>query len=259
MRLLRAALLKLVRRPATWRAPLVLAALLGLIYLSIGISASASPEARASVESMLVFPEAYLSFASMLMLFLGIVGAAYAGTVAASEWSWNTIRVALARGESRVWYVTGLFVAIGLLTLVAWLALFVLGIGVILLAASLGGMSAGDLFDLADPAAVPLMIAAGGWAVVMLVGIGFGASFISRSAVAGVALVVGLVFVEQFAAMTSIPAELLSLAPLRAAASLVAASGGAGSAAIGPLVLTTIYLAFAIAVAAASARRAQVA
>jgi hypothetical protein len=208
---------------------------------------------------MLVFPEAYLSFASMLMLFLGIVGAAYAGTVAASEWSWNTIRVALARGESRVWYVTGLFVAIGLLTFVAWLALFVFGIGVIVLAASLGGISAGDLLNLANPAAVPLMIAAGGWAALMLVGIGFGVSFITRSAVAGVAVVVGLIFAEQFAAMTSIPAELLGLAPLRAAASLVAASGGAGPAGMGPLVLTTIYLVGAIAVAAAFARRAQVA
>lgn len=261
MRLLRASLLKLVRRPATSRAPLVLAALTALIYLSIGMSAGTNPEARAGVEPMLAFPDAYAGLASVLLIFSGIVGAAYAGAVAASEWSWSTFRTALARGESRARYVIGLFVAIALLALVAWLALYVLGIGVILVASSLGGVPAGDPFSLANPAAVPVMIASGGWAVLMQVGIGFGVSFVSRSAVAGVGVVVGLIFIEQFAAMTSIPVELLRFAPMTAASSLVSAAGDAGlDAAIGvPLVVTTIYLAVAIGIAAAVARRAQVA
>jgi len=261
MRLVTASLLKLVRRPATVRAPLVLAALIVLIYLSIGMSAGTNPEARAGVEPMLAFPDAHVTLASMLLMFSGIVGASYAGAVAASEWSWSTFRTALARGESRVRYVTGLFVAIALLTLVAWLALYVLGIGVIVLVSSLGGVPAGDPFSLANPAAIPVMIASGGWAVLMLVGIGFAVSFVSRSAVAGVATVVALVFIEQFAAMTSIPVELLRFAPMTAAASLVSTAGDVGlDAAIGvPLAVTTIYLLLAIGIAAAVGRRAQVA
>lgn len=261
MRLLRASLLKLVRRPATGRAPMVVAALIALIYLSIGMSAGTNPEARAGVEAMLVFPAAHVGLAAMLLMFSGIAGAAYAGAVATSEWSWSTFRTALARGESRVGYVTGLFVAIALLTLVAWVALFVLGICVVLLASSLAGVPAGDPFSLTNLAAVPVLIASGGWAVLMLVGIGFGVSFVSRSAVAGVATVMGLVFIEQFAAMTSIPAELLRLAPMTAANSLVSAAGNAGlDAAIGlPLLVTTVYLVLSIGIAAAVARRAQVA
>ncbi|HJW22452.1 MAG TPA: hypothetical protein VJ506_08500 [Candidatus Limnocylindrales bacterium] len=261
MRLLRASLLKLVRRPATRRAPLVLAALIALIYLSIGMSAGTTQEARAGVEPMLAFPGAYTVLASMLLMFSGIVGAAYAGAVVASEWSWSTFRTALARGESRVGYVTGLFVAIALLTLVAWLAVYGLGVGVILVASSLGGVPAGDPFSLANLAALPVLIASGGWAVLMLVGLGFGVSFVSRSAVAGVATVMGLVFIEQFAAMTSIPVELLRLAPMTAASSLVSAAGNSGldAAIVLPLVVTTIYLVLSIGIAAAVGRRAQVA
>ncbi len=259
MRLLKASLLKLARRPASRRAALVLAALVTLIYLSIGMSAGTA-EARAGVEPMLVFPGAYTALAGMLLMFSGIVGAAYAGAVAASEWSWSTFRTALARGESRAGYVAGLFVAIAVVTLVTWLAVYVLGIGVILAASSLAGVPAGDPFSPANLAAVPALIASGGWAVLMLTGLGFGVSFLSRSAVAGVATVMGLVFIEQFAAMTSIPAELLRLGPMTAASSLVSAAGDTSLAAIGlPLAVTTVYLVLSIGLAAAVGRRAQVA
>jgi hypothetical protein len=262
MRRPEASLLKLVRRPATRRTALVLAAALTFIYLSLGMSTRAAPDAetRAALEPMLAFPDAYTGLASMLLMFAGIAGAAYAGTVAASEWSWNTFRAALARGESRVLYVVGLFVAIALLTLVAWLAIYVLGICMILVAGAIAGIPAGDPLVLTDPAAVPALVACGGWALLMQVGIGFGVSFISRSAVAGVAVVVGLIFVEQFAAVASIPVELLRFAPVTAGASLVAAAGGtAEDASVWmPLVVTTVYLLLPIGLAAAVARRAQV-
>jgi ABC-type transport system involved in multi-copper enzyme maturation permease subunit len=263
MRLLRASLLKLVRRPATRRTLLVLAVILALLYLTFGLSAGTAtdPAARAANDELLVFPEAFRNLASMLLAFAGIAGAGYAGTVAASEWSWSTFRTALARGESRVRYVVGLFIAIALLTLVAWLALYVVGIGFIILGATIGGVRPGDPFGSTDLGVLPVLIACGGWAVLMQVGIGFAVSFISRSAVAGIGTVVGLVFIEQFAAMLSIPADLLRFAPVSAATSLVAAAGDAGlDAAIGvPLVVTTVYLLAMVGITAAVARRAQVA
>jgi hypothetical protein len=263
MRLVRASLLKLVRRPATRRTLLVLAVFLALLYLTFGMSVgtATNPAARAANNDMLVFPEALRNLASMLLAFAGIAGAGYAGTVAASEWSWSTFRAALARGESRVRYVVGLFVAIALLTLVAWLVLCVVGIGLILLAATIGGVDAGDPFGSTDLGVVPVLIACGGWAVLMQVAIGFAVSFISRSAVGGIATVVGLVFIEQLAPMLAVPADLLRFAPVSAATSLVTAAGDAGlDATIGvPLVVTTIYLLLMIGMAAAVARRAQVA
>jgi hypothetical protein len=137
----------------------------------------------------------------------------------------------------------------------------VVGIGLILLAATIGGVQAGDPFGRTDLGVVPVLIAGGGWAVLVQVGIGFAVSFISRSAVAGVATVVGLVFIEQFAPMLAVPADLLRFAPVTAATNLVRAAGDAGLDAtiVLPLAVTTIYLLLTVGMAAAVARRAQVA
>jgi hypothetical protein len=238
----------------------VIAGLIVVLYLSLAFAAKGSAEAGAGLAAMLAFPSAHVSLAGMLLIFGGLAGAGYGGAVAASEWSWSTFRAALVRGESRVGYIVGLFVAIALLALAAWLVLYLLGVGVILLGGAITGMPSGDPLGMADPVAIPLMIACGGWALLMQVAIGFGVGFVSRSAVAGVATMAGLLFMEQFAA-TFVPADLMRLAPLSASASLVNVAGSAGlDAAIGmPLVVTTVYLLVGVVVAALVARRSEVA
>ncbi len=245
MGLLRASLLKLVRRPATGRTFLLLVVFLALIYVSLGLSASASSgtTTSTSVASMLAFPDAHASLAGMLLIFCGMAGAAYAGVVAGSEWSWNTFRVALTRGESRVRYVVGLFLAIALLAIVAWVVLYAIGVALILGAAALGGTRSGDPLDPATVGRLWVLVASGGWAVLMEVAIGFGVAFASRSSVAGIAAIVGLFFAERFAEMF-VPADLLRFGPITAAENLVTSAGTAGLDAglLGPLVITTIYL-----------------
>jgi hypothetical protein len=261
MRLLRSSLLKLVRRPATGRTVLLLVAFLVLIYVSLGLSSSAaSGSASTSIGSMLAFPDAHASLAGMLLIFCGMAGAAYAGVVAGSEWSWNTFRVALTRGESRVRYVVGLFLAIALLVLAAWVVLYALGVGLVLVAAALGGSHAGDPFSAATLGRLWVLIASGGWAVLMEVAIGFGVAFAARSPVAGIAAVVGLSFAERFAEMF-VPADLLRLGPITAAENLVTTASKAGldGGLAPPLAVTTIYLVLAIGLAAIAARRSEVA
>jgi hypothetical protein len=262
MRLLRASVLKLARRPATRRTLLAVAGLVAFIYLSIGFSARAAsdPAARASLEPLLAFPQACGGFAGILLIFGGVAGAAYAGAVAASEWSWSTFRVALTRGESRVRYVVVLFLAIALLVLVAWLLLCLIGVGLILVGAALGGVSAGSPIDASNLGLLSAVIAAGGWAVLMEIALGFCVAFVSRSPVAGIATVAGLYFIEQLAALV-IPADVLRFAPITAAAGLVSAAGKSGldASLAGPLAVTTVYMLLAIGAAAAVARRSQVA
>ncbi len=261
MRLLQASVLKLRRRPATYRTALVLAGLLAFIYLSIGLSASRFPDpaARASLEPMLKLPVAYGGLASILLIFGGMAGAAYAGIVAASEWSWNTFRVALTRGESRVRYTVVLFLAIALLVIVAWVLLYLLGVVMVLVAALLAGMSAaGSPLDASNLGPFAAVVASGGLAILMEVSIGFAVAFITRSPVAGIATVAGLYFMEQLAALV-IPPEVLRLAPITAANSLVSAAAGAAPAdPTGALIVTTAYLLLAIGAASLVARRAQV-
>jgi len=261
MHLLQASVLKLGRRPATHRTLLVLAGLLVFLYLSIGLSAVgiSDPSARASLAPLLAFPDAGRGLASILLIFGGMAGAAYAGAVAASEWSWSTFRVALTRGESRVRYVVVLFLGIALLVVVAWLLLYLLGIGLVLVAATLGGVAAGNPLDPSSLDRLLATVVTGGWAVLMEVAVGFCVAFASRSPVAGIATVAGLYFVEQLAALI-VPADVLRFAPITAAQSLVSAAGQTGFDAglAGPFVVTTAYLFLAIVAAAAVARRAQV-
>ena len=261
MRLLRASVLKLGRRPATYRTLLVVAGLLAFIYLSIGLSAAAmsDPSARASIEVLLAPPDAYGGLASILLIFGGMAGAGYAWAVAASEWSWNTFRMALTRGESRVRYTVVLFLAIGLLVLAAWILLYLFGVGLTRVGATLGGVASGSLLDATNLGALTAIMVAGGWGVLMEVAVGFCVAFASRSPVAGIATVAGLYFIEQFAALV-VPADVLRFAPVTAAGSLVSAAGqtGLGAGLAGPLVVTTVYLLVAIGAAAAVARRSQV-
>jgi hypothetical protein len=262
MRILRASLLKLARRPASTRTFLVLVAFLALIYVSLGLSASATSGSAgsATISSMLTFPDAHASLAGMLLIFCGMAGAAYAGVVAGSEWSWNTFRVAVTRGESRVRYVVGLFVAIALLALVVWATLYALGVVLVLSAAAFGGTPAGDPFDRATLGRLVVLILSGGWAVLMEVAIGFGVAFAARSPVAGIAAVVGLFFAERFGEMF-VPADLLRFGPITAAEGLVASAGKAGldGSLWGPLVVTSLYLVMGVGLAAITARRSEVA
>lgn len=261
MRLLRASVLKLVLRPATHRTLLVLAGLLVFLYLSIGLSAAgiSDPSAQASLAPLLTFPDAGTGLASILLIFGGMAGAAYAGAVAASEWSWSTFRVALTRGESRVRYVVVLFLGMTLLVVVAWLLLCCLGVVLVLVAATLGGVPAGSPLDPANLGRLLAIAVTGCWAVLMEVAIGFSVGFASRSPVAGIAAVAGLYFVEQLAALV-IPVDVLRFAPITAASSLVSAAGQTGLdvGLAASFVATTAYLLVAIVVAAAVARRAQV-
>jgi hypothetical protein len=209
---------------------------------------------------LLTLPEGYEVLTTILLIFGGLAGAGYAGAVAASEWSWNTFRVALTRGESRVRYIVVLFLAMALLVLVAWLVLCLLGVGLIVVGASILGFASGDPFDATNLGRLLAVIVVGGWAVLMEVALGFCVAFATRSPVAGIATVAGVYFIEQLGALI-VPAELLRFAPITAAGSLISAAGATGFDATlaEPLVVTTVYLLVAVGIAAVLARRAEVA
>lgn len=259
MRLLSVSLLKLVRRPATRRTFVVMAAILALIYLSLGASARALPagEQRGAVEAILVFPDAYAALASLLLMFAGLAAAAYAGAVAGSEWSWGVFRVAVTRGEARARYLVVTVAALGLVLLVGWLGMYALGIAFAAASSVVAGVSSGD--PSAGLGTLPGLLLAGWWSVVMQAAIGFAAAFATRSQVAGIAAVVALMVGEQLAAAV-VPADVLRLAPLGAGGDLLAHIGNGepvqAAAAVG---LIGLYLLAALGLTALLARRTEVA
>ena len=262
VRLLRGSLLKLVRRPASRMTLAVLLGLLALVYMAVGASAVADPAVaeESGVGSVLGFPEAYGSLGSMLLNFAGLAAAAYAGAIAASEWSWNMFRVAVARGASRPGYIVATFGAVALLALLAWVVAYAAGVGLALGAATVSGIAVGDPLDGPTLGRLPILVIAGWWSVVMGGAIGFAVAFAARNAVAGIAAVVVLTFGEQFAGVV-VPQDIVSLAPISASSRLTAEAMATGLSAelVGPLVLTTLYLVLAIAAAGLVAQRAEVA
>lgn len=262
MRLVWSSLLKLVRRPATRRMFILLASFLVLIYLALGASSRTTPDASSggTITTMLTFPDAHASLAAMLLIFAGITGAAYAGAVAGSEWTWGTFRVAITRGGSRARYVGTLFVAIALLAFAAWIVLYALGVGLILVAGSLGGTPSGNPLDAAFLGRLAILVAGGGWAVLMEVAIGFSVAFVARSQVAGIGAVAGLFFAERFGELF-LSTDVLRFAPITAATTIVTNAGKAGvdGGLALPLAVTTVYLLLAIGLAAIVARRSDVA
>ena len=262
MRLLIASLRKLVRRPASRNTLIAMAGLLAIVYLSVGVSARTidDPETRDGIAAVVTFPAAYGNLAGLLVTFVGLAAAAWAGSVAGAEWSWNTFRLAVARGESRARYALVTFAAATLLLLVAWVTLFAFGVGLALLGGSVAGLAAGDLGDPVTLGRLPLVLAAGWFAVVLSAGIGFAVAFIARSQVAGIVAVVGLYFGEQFAAIV-VPADLLRLAPMNASSALAveAGRGRPGPDLVVPLVMTVLYLAAAMGAVGLVARRTEVA
>jgi ABC-type transport system involved in multi-copper enzyme maturation permease subunit len=261
MRLLSVSILKLARRPAMLRTQLLMLALLALIYLSTAATARTLPGTEtAGLRSMFGFPDAYTSLAGMVASFAGLAGAALAGAVAGSEWSWGTFRVAITRGASRADYVVASVAALAVVVLVGWLILFAAGAVCVAVGAVVSGLPIGDPAEVGALARLPVLLAAGWWAVVMQLAIGFAVAFATRSQVAGISAVVGLMFGEQIATAFLVPTDVLWFGPITAAGTLVRTAGtlGADGELVVPLAVTSLYLVAAIVGAALVARRAEV-
>lgn len=261
MRLLSVSLLKLVRRPASIRTLAILAGLLVLVYAGVAMAARTAMSApeQSGIEDILRFPDAYGSVAALLSTFAGIAAAAYGGTIAGSEWTWGTFRVAVARGESRATYVVGTIAAIAVVVLVAWVLLYLLGLGLVAVAGRAAGVDAGDPLG-TGVESIPWILAAGWLSVVMQASIGFAAAFITRSQVAGIATVVGLMIGEQMAGIVA-PPDILRFAPLGSGGDLLAQVGGAGLTVqlVAPAATVIGYALLAVAVTGVAARRAEAA
>jgi hypothetical protein len=262
MNILRAALLKLGRRPATRITFFILVGLVLVIYISLAASMEMMEQEgeMGALTEIFAYPGAYGQLGSMLMTFAMLAAAAYAGTIAGSEWSWGAFRVAVARGESRVRYVLVTFVALALVMLVGFVVLFAFGSVVSYAIGSLMGLASGD--PLADGVlvTVPAIAIGGWWVVVMGAAIAFAVGFATRSAVMAMVAVVAIYFGEQMAAII-VPPDVLRYLPIGAGTELVrAASSTATLGDVGlPLIAVTGYLVVALAGAALVGARTEAA
>jgi ABC-type transport system involved in multi-copper enzyme maturation permease subunit len=200
MRLFVSSLRKLVGRPASFVSVGLLVGLLGLIIIASATVAdrSGSP-GGARVLALVTFPGAYDLILSFMFGLGGLFAVIYGAAIAGSEWSWGTLKSAVARGESRTRYMLLTFVAIAVMVAVGLAITLVLAVVLALVGATIAGVSTAGVSDADTLARLPAMAARGWFAVAEQAALGFAIATLARSQLAGIGAGIAFYFGETFA------------------------------------------------------------
>lgn len=272
MRMLVSTLRKLIRRPASWVTLGLQVGLLTLILVSVGLTFRQLPvgASRLASEALLSFPAAYLLVLSFVLGLGGLLSMVYGAAVAGSEWSWGTLRNAVARGESRWRYIAATYLGVAALLAAGLAIVYVAGLGATLIASRIAGLPGGGLDDATVLGRLPEQLARG-WVVLAEQGaVGFAIATLARSQLAGIGVGIGLFFGEQFA--TIFLPDVVRYLPFHVANAAVdlagggigggtgagAGGGGAGLTPDQALGLAVAWLVGSIAVACAFTDRAEI-
>jgi len=232
MRIIRSGLRKLVRRPATFVTFGLLVGLLALIFFAVGATVRQTPDAEARTQALLLltFPGAYALVLSFILGLGGLFAMIYGAAIAGSEWSWGTIKTAVARGESRWRYQIGSFIAIAIMVGIGLVVAFVIGVVVAVIAAGIAGLATDGISDSKTLQTLPELLARGWFALAEACAIGFAIATVARSQLAGIGVGIAVYFGEQFAAIF-LP-DVVQYLPFNAANAVVetaATQGGQGA------------------------------
>jgi ABC-type transport system involved in multi-copper enzyme maturation permease subunit len=272
MRLVLDCLGRLARRPATWVTYGLVVGLMVFVFVVIGATANSLPDSagggRAAL-SLLTFPGAYDSVLAFLIGIGTLLAVIYGGAVAGSEWTWGTLKNAVARGESRAGYVTALFVAVAVVLAVGLVVAMAIGVIAAVVGATMAGLSTSGLGDATYLGALPEKLARGWLGIAEAAAIGFAIATLARSQLAGIGVGIATYFAEQFS--TIFFPDVVKFLPFHAAEAAVNLSqsggvnvgnGGAQVAArLAPdvaLVVVLCWLAGALVVGAVVTRRADI-
>ncbi|MEA2546287.1 MAG: type transport system permease protein [Chloroflexota bacterium] len=228
MRLFVAGLRKLVRRPATYVTFGLLVGLLALIYIAVGATARQQTSGNGARQALLLvtFPGAYTLLLSFILGLGGLFAMIYGAAIAGSEWTWGTLKAAVARGESRSRYQLLTFASIGSMVGIGMLIAFAVGVLVAIIAASLAQVPTTGLGDAATIGTFPELLGRGWLALAEACALGFAIATIARSQLAGIGVGIAVYFGEQFAAIF-LP-DIVKYMPFNAANAVVATSGSGG-------------------------------
>jgi len=119
MRLVRAELLKIRRRQATYVLLIVLLVLMALIYLPSG--------AIYQVAGIIEFPAAYSLIKEAAFGLGGLIAIVFAAAFVGADWNWGVLRNVVARGESRDRYLLAKAGALAIVLALAMLLIFAVG------------------------------------------------------------------------------------------------------------------------------------
>ena len=269
MRIFASGLRKLARRMVTWVTFGLLVGLLALILLAVGATAKSQPteSARAASLLLITFPGAYGFVVAFILGLGGLFAVIFGAAIAGSEWTWGTLKSAVARGESRSRYILLTFASAAVFMGLGLVAATGIGVLVAILAANVAGVPTTGLNDADALRRIPDELARGWLAIAESGALGFAIATIARSQLAGIGAGIGFYFGEQFAGIF-LP-DIVKYLPFNAANAVVARSsvgggsdGGGGIAhPLSPdtaLIVVAAWLIGSLIVAAVVAERAEI-
>jgi ABC-type transport system involved in multi-copper enzyme maturation permease subunit len=189
MRLVRAELLKLRRRWATYIVLGILLGLMALVYLLIGLLGGGPGSDAAGL--VIRFPGAYGILNQFVFGLGSLLAVAYAAAIVGADWSYGVMRVFIARGESRARYVLAKAVGLAIILFLGILVAYATGMALTAVAAALLDTDMGQPFGERGREDLIASVAFGTFVVFQRAAIGFAVAMLLRSQLAGV--VVGIV------------------------------------------------------------------
>jgi ABC-type transport system involved in multi-copper enzyme maturation permease subunit len=149
-----------------------------------------------SITWVLTFPGAYDADIALTFSFVGIIGLIYVATAAGTEWSWGTLKVAVARGESRWRYTVSTYASMATVLVVGLVVTFVAGIIAVFIGASIAGLQVGNPLDPALLGRSMVKLIRCAVALTSLGAVGYAVAMVSKSQMAGIGTVIGYYLVS---------------------------------------------------------------
>ncbi len=269
MRLFRSHLRRLARRPATLVTYLLLTGLMLLVIVAVAAASQeeADPQGAIAARLILTFPAAWTLTLSMVVAIGGMLALTYGAAIAGAEWSWGTLKTAIARGEGRARYTLA---AIAGATVIAWcgtLVAYATGVAGAFASAAVVHISSNTLIDAQTAGDLVGRLARAALAIAMDVSIGYAIASVARSQLAGIGAGIGLYFGEGIISI-SVP-QIIKWAPFAATSAMLgggspgaaSAAGAASSARLDPdvaVVVVAAWLVVAVGFAALWTERADI-
>jgi len=244
MRILLSGLRKLQRRPATWLTFGILTGLLVMIIVAVaatggdgdGPGGPGGPDPL----TLVTFPLAYQLILGFIVGLGGLFAVTYGAAVAGGEWSWGTLKMAVARGESRSRYMLLTFGAVAAYLVAGLLFSFLIGVAAAFIGANVAGVPTDGISDTDALGRLPEQFGRGWFAMAEQGAIGFAVATLARSQLAGIGVGIAFYFGEAFAGIF-LP-DIVRYLPFNVASSAVGLGGGGFGAGPDPLAQETAML-----------------
>lgn len=229
MRILRSGIRKLARRPATYLTFGLLSGLLVLIILAVAASGGQGGDGggggpRQEALLLLTFPGAYTLILQFVLGLGGLFAVIFGAAVAGSEWGWGTLKMAVARGESRSRYMLMTFAAVSAFLVIGLLFSFGVGVLAAFIGANIAGVPTDGISDAEVIRQLPEHFARGWFAMTEQCAIGFAVATLARSQLAGIGIGIALYFGETFAGIF-LP-DIVRYMPFNVASAALGSTGG---------------------------------